>query len=378
MTVTVRSFAKINLGLYIGAARADGYHDLRTVYQTLALYDVIRVSVGRGSGIEIVCKNRDPRVPLDSSNTCYRMAERVLDELGAKGRVSIEIEKRLPVQGGVGAASSNAVATMVGLERALKKKLSGASRLRIAAEIGSDLPLFLVGGTTLGVGRGEEVYPLPDLPSLPMVLVTPQVGVSTPKAFADWDALVPRERAAELRSAWTGGGARLHTSSTSSWAEHRSAGRTRAPVPTLAWTGEDARRSTNSDQLTGQLASDRLFEVGCVLSSWLSGCPNTGASARGGSLAGNLLLDLVRTGIENDFEKVVFPQYPELRDIKGALERAGSRYASLSGSGSTLYGLFRSPADAAKAANRLRKQGLKAMATRTLTRYEYWKRILDC
>jgi 4-diphosphocytidyl-2-C-methyl-D-erythritol kinase len=129
--------------------------------------------------------------------------------------------------------------------------------------------------------------------------------------------------------------------------------------------------------LTRPLASDRLFEVGCALSAWLSGLPNTGASAKGGSRAGNLLLDLVRTGIENDFEKVVFPQYPELRDIKGALERAGSSYASLSGSGSTLYGLFRSPADAAKAANRLRKQGLKAVATRTLTRSQHWKRILD-
>jgi len=115
-----------------------------------------------------------------------------------------------------------------------------------------------------------------------------------------------------------------------------------------------------------------------VLSAWLSGYPNTGASAKGGSRAGNLLLDLVRTGIENDFEKVVFPQYPELRDIKGALERAGSSYASLSGSGSTLYGLFRSSAGAAKAAKRLQKQGLKAVATRTLTRQQYGKRILEC
>jgi len=339
MTIAVRSFAKINLGLYIGAARADGYHDLRTVYQTIALHDVIRVSVGRGSGIEILCKNKDPRVPLDSSNTCYRIAERVLDELGAKGQVTVEIEKRLPVQGGLGAASSNAVATLVALERALKKKLSGPARLRIAAEIGSDLPLFLVGGTALGVGRGEEVYPLPDLPSVAMVVVTPEVGVSTPRAFADWDARV--ESGAELRSA----------------------GQPRAAVPTR-------------QQLTRPGASDRLFEVGCVLSAWLSGSPNTGAPAKGGSRAGSLLLDLVRTGIENDFEKVVFPQYPELRDIKGALERAGSRYTSLSGSGSTLYGLFRSLADAAKAASRLRKQGLKAVATSTLTRQQYWKKSL--
>jgi 4-diphosphocytidyl-2-C-methyl-D-erythritol kinase len=339
MTVAVRSFAKINLGLYVGAARADGYHDLRTVYQTIALHDVIRVSVGRGSGIEIACKNKDPRVPLDSSNTCYRMAERVLDELGAKGRVSVEIEKRLPVQGGLGAASSNAVATMVALElvlkktRTLKKKLSGPTRLRIAAEVGSDLPLFLVGGTALGVGRGEEVYPLPDLPSVPMVVAVPEVGVSTAQAFAEWDALIQGERAAELRS-------------------------------------------TDGERLTRAGASDRLFEVGCALSAWLSGSPNTGAPAKGGSRAGSLLLDLVRTGIENDFEKVVFPQYPELRDIKGALERAGARYTSLSGSGSTLYGLFRSPADAAKAASRLRKQGVRAEATSTLTRQQYWKKSL--
>ena len=333
MTVAVRSFAKINLGLYIGARRADGFHDLRTVYQTIALHDVIRVGISRGNGIEIVCT--DPRVPLDSSNTCYRMAERVLDELGAKSKVSIVIEKRLPVQGGLGAASSNAVATLLALELALKKKLPGAMRLRLAAAVGSDLPLFLIGGTSLGVGRGEEVYPLPDLDSVAMVVVTPEVGVSTPRAFADWDALA-------------GGG--HHT--------------------TLHHTA-----------LTHSGSSDRLFEVGCVLSSWLTGSnnsyPNTGASAKGGSRPGNLLSELVRTGIENDFEKVVFSQYPELRDIKGALVRAGAGYASLSGSGSTLYGLFRSPADAVEAASRLRGSGLRAVATRTLTRPQYWTRILD-
>jgi 4-diphosphocytidyl-2-C-methyl-D-erythritol kinase len=113
-----------------------------------------------------------------------------------------------------------------------------------------------------------------------------------------------------------------------------------------------------------------------VLSSWLSGNPNTGASAKGGSRAGKLLSDLVRTGIENDFERVVFTKYPELRDIKCGLERAGASYASLSGSGSTLYGLFRTPAEAAKAVSRLRKQGLKAVATRTLTRAEYWKEFV--
>src|SRR6202140_523646 len=336
-TVAVRSFAKINFGLYIGAARADGFHELRTVYQTIALHDLIRVSVRRGSGIEILCTNKDPRVPLDSSNTCYRLTELVL--------------------GGLGAASSNAVATMIALERALKKKLSPVARLKIAAEVGSDLPLFLVGGTVLGVGRGEEVYPLADLPSVSIVIVTPELGVSTPLAFADWDALVSSHLRGDGASPRLGGAEPHHHTS-----------------------------HTSRKRLTGSAGSDRLFEVGCLLSGWLtgssntdsnkSGYPNTGASAKGGSRAGKLLSDLVRTGIENDFEKVVFPQYPELRDIKGALERAGAKYASLSGSGSTLYGIFRSRGDAAKAAKRLQKQGVKAVVTSTLTRQRYWKAVV--
>jgi 4-diphosphocytidyl-2-C-methyl-D-erythritol kinase len=176
MTVTVRSFAKINFGLCIGGLRPDGFHDLRTVYQTVALHDVIRVQVGRGTGIEVRCD--DERVPKDASNTCYRIVERAMAALRARGRVTITIEKRLPVQGGLGAGSGNAAAALLALERALKKKLSGAEKLHIAAEVGSDLPLFLVGGTALGVGRGEEVYPLPDVPSTHCVVVTPEIGVS--------------------------------------------------------------------------------------------------------------------------------------------------------------------------------------------------------
>ena len=107
--------------------------------------------VGKGAGIEI--RSADSRVPTDATNTCYRIVERAMDALGAKGRVTIEIEKRLPVQGGLGGASANAVGTLLALERALRKRLPQGERLRIAAEVGSDLPLFLVGGTVLGVER---------------------------------------------------------------------------------------------------------------------------------------------------------------------------------------------------------------------------------
>src|SRR5579863_399861 len=233
MTVTVRSFAKINLGLRIGAAREDGFHELLTVYQTIALHDVIRVSVERGSGIEIHCE--DPRVPKDESNTCFRIVEKALEALRARGRVVVEIEKRLPVQGGLGGASANAGACLVALERALKKQLPAEEQFRIAAEVGSDVPLFLVGGTVLGVGRGEQVYPLPDLPAMACVVVTPEVGVSTPKAFAEWDRLCGAGAAAR------GAAPLLRGSEKQQPAELRSAGQPRAAVPTKPGTDECVR-----------------------------------------------------------------------------------------------------------------------------------------
>ncbi|MFZ0805181.1 MAG: 4-(cytidine 5'-diphospho)-2-C-methyl-D-erythritol kinase [Candidatus Sulfotelmatobacter sp.] len=364
MPVTVRSFAKINLGLRIGAARPDGFHELLTVYQTIALHDIIRVSVHRGRGIEIVCT--DPRVPRDESNTCYRIVDSALSALRAKGRVVVEIEKHLPVQGGLGGASTNAVATLLALERALKKTLPAAERFRIAAEVGSDLPLFLIGGIVLGVGRGEQVYPLPDLPAMPCVVVTPEVGVSTPRAFADWDRLcgagTPAREAAPVQPG-------SERTAKQNPAELRSAGQPGTAVPTRA-----------GNKLTPTPASDRMNELGCGLSAWLSEPYSSAPSnvvARGGR-AGNPLLWLVRAGIKNDFEEVVFPEYPELCDGKRALMRAGAKYASLSGSGSTLYGLFASRPSALAAARKLRKQGWAARATATLTRPQYWSRIFDC
>jgi len=333
MTVSVRSFAKINLGLRIGAPRPDGFHQLLTVYQTIALHDVIRVTLTRGSGIEIRCA--DARVPTDESNTCFCVVDRAMQALGTERRVRIDIEKRLPVQGGLGGASANAVATLLALERALKKSLPAAVRFGIAAEVGSDLPLFLIGGTALGVGRGEQVYPLPDLPSIPCVIVTPEIGVSTPKAFAAWD-----ERYGEGALAREGPGS----------------------------------LSGAHPELTLSAPSDRMNELSRELSAWLS-MPYSGAPSRWlkrGGRAGNPLLWLVRAGIKNDFEEVVFPEYPELREGKHALERAGAEYASLSGSGSTLYGLFASREGAARAAAKLRKQGWAAQATATLPRPRYW------
>jgi len=378
MTVQVRSFAKFNLGLRIGAAREDGFHELLTVYQTLALHDVVRVSVARGSGIEIRCE--DPRVPCDASNTCYRVVEKAMCALRAKGRVVIEIEKRLPVQGGMGGASSNAVAALLGLERALKKSLPAVERFRIAAEVGSDLPLFLVGGTALGVGRGERVYPLEDFPAMACVVVTPEVGVSTPKAFAEWDRVMARglkpgsnkrsDAALKRRSST---GASTTDSATDSdtesakFAELRSVEQPRAAVPTQDFFSPP-------DKLTADGSFDRMTELGLRLSAGLSES-YSGAPRRQRGRAENPLLALVRAGIENDFERVVFPEYPELSEAKEALVRSGAKHASLSGSGSTLYGLFGSRAAARVAAAGLRRQGWAAQSTVTLPRSGYWGRV---
>jgi 4-diphosphocytidyl-2-C-methyl-D-erythritol kinase len=327
------SFAKVNLGLKIGARRPDGFHELRTVYQTLALHDRIGVEVRAGSGIEVRCA--DPRVPRDRTNTCYKTADRVMKAAGTTSKIVIEIEKQLPVQGGLGAASSNAVVTMLALERALDIELSQSDKLRIAAEVGSDLPLFLVGGTVLGLGRGERVYALSDLPVLHLVVVTPPVGISTPRAFARWDELgVASQEPAEERQLTGLRFPRTIDQSSES---------------VLDWLAEYVQQA----------------EIG----------PASGVPADSGDRAETLLLDLVRTGIENDFERVVFPEYPELREVKELLQREGAQWASLSGSGSTLYGIFASADEASAVAERMRTAGHAAVATTSLTRDEYWKAI---
>jgi 4-diphosphocytidyl-2-C-methyl-D-erythritol kinase len=394
MPIAVRSFAKINLGLRIGAVRPDGFHELRTVYQTIALHDIIRVDVVSGSGIEIRCE--DTRVPKDDSNTCYRIVQLAMPALKTRGRVVIEIEKRLPVQGGLGGASANAVATLLALERAVKKNLQAAERLRIAAEVGSDLPLFLIGGTILGVGHGEEVYPLQDLPPIPCVIATPAIGVSTPKAFADWDELIGRAAKPVSETAIgtaeavlfpeTTSGREGHDFSRAETLQKKLASGQTSEYRSARTAKRDRPHASSADsKLTLPPASDRMGKFGRVLSAWLgglsqikSGRASTGVPvSKGRGRAETPLLDLVRTGIENDFERVVFPKYPELREVKRVLERAGAVYASLSGSGSAIYGLFASREAAVKAAARLREDGTPAVATTTLTRQQYWNKIFD-
>jgi 4-diphosphocytidyl-2-C-methyl-D-erythritol kinase len=204
------------------------------------------------------------------------------------------------------------------------------------------VPLFLIGGTILGLDRGQEVYPLPDLESLWCVVAAPALGVSTPQAFRDWDALCA------------------------------------------------------SEGLTAQASTDKLNELSrAYASAFGGGIPgkqhevgSSGVLLNEEDLAGPQGSALVRTGItswiQNDFERVVFRQHPSLAEIKRILADAGTPeaalHASLSGSGSALFGLYHAREDAEAALGRLerfREVEVRSILTRTLPRMEYWSRMLE-
>lgn len=352
MSTRIRSHAKINLGLAIGPARADGYHALATIYQTLAIHDLVNVTakpLANGAACHIVITCTNPRVPCDARNTCWKMVERALVRLKIAAQVSIHIEKRLPVQGGLGAGSANAAAALIGLEKELGVTLPAAERLAIAAEVGSDVPLFLIGGTVLGLGRGEEVEPLPDLPQTHCVLAVPSIGVSTPQAFRDWDQ---RQ------------------------AQNQADSEAQNPAYPTGRAG---------NKLTADPASDRLKLLGRTWTAALAGSQGSVANATGVfparaeiDRAENLLLELVRAGIVNDFEPIVFTQYPSLHGILETLKKdfgngTTAIYAALSGSGSALFGLYATAAESQAAAERLAAQGVSALKTKFVGREEYWR-----
>jgi 4-diphosphocytidyl-2-C-methyl-D-erythritol kinase len=360
MPTRVRSYSKINLGLAIGPVRPDGFHGLTTLYQTLDLHDLVIVRARRAAESRITLIANHPFVPIDNRNTAWRMVERCLERLGITAEVEITIEKNLPVQGGIGAGSANAVAALLGFERELGLALPGVQRLELAAEIGSDVPLFLLGGAVVGLGRGEQVIPFPDLPRAHCVVAVPSIGVSTAAAYKEWDVRYAAESATaekltsapkldklnELSLAYAS------LSSVTGNSKPGTSGILRDPIPANSEKKQDLPDKNRTDALN--------------------------------DLAENTLLALVRTGIgndglHNDFEDIVFPQYPSLRETKRQLMGSDSGspalHAALSGSGSALFGLYRSEADAKAAQQRVQDSGVKVFVTETLPRADYWARM---
>src|SRR5262249_42730583 len=185
--VAVRAHAKINLDLRVLGTRADGFHELRTVFQALSLHDVI-TCVPREGRFAIECSVAG--VPLDDSNLIWRAAARLWRALrrpGSPSGVAVRLDKQIPLQAGLGGGSADAAAALVALAKLWRGNVRPSQLTDIAAALGADVPFFLSCGTALGLGRGDEVYPLADLPRHWIVLVIPGFGVSTSDAYGWYD-----------------------------------------------------------------------------------------------------------------------------------------------------------------------------------------------
>jgi len=288
--VTVRAHAKVNLSLRITGSRPDGCHELRTVFQALALHDTL-TCVGRPGSLSLRSNARG--LPLDESNLVWKAAAALwalLRRPSPPRDVSITIEKRIPLQSGLGGGSADAAATLLALARVWKTEVPLPALVSAAEGLGADVPFFLVGGAALGLGRGEVLYPLADLPRLHVVLVLPAFGVSTGEAYRWYD---------------------------------------------------DAHADGNRPAVT---AGDRR-----IPGSW----PASAAE------------------VVNDLEPPVIERHPEIAVVKAALMAAGAEAAAMSGSGSSVFGLFSSRSRAARAAADLRRRGWQGLLTRTVGHEEY-------
>ena len=294
--IRIRAFAKINLGLHVLGRRTDGYHELRTIFQSIALHDTLTISSADGP-FEVECD--DPRCPRDRGNLAWRAAEALAEATGRKrlSNVQVHIRKRIPLQGGLGGGSADAAAALRGLALHWRVRMSDDRLKAVGAGLGADVPFFFEGGRVLGLGRGDLLFPLLERPSHAAVLVIPEHGVSTKDAY-DWHD----ESLDQVR---VGGAAGVRT------------------------------RYALTDVRVEPLEKAELV---------------------------------------NDLQTVVSARRPEIGQAVAALHRCGALHAAMSGSGSTVFGLFKHSTDARQAASRLQIAGCRTLLTRTLSRLEYQTR----
>src|SRR5581483_2736528 len=175
----VRALAKINLDLRVLGKRPDGYHELRTIFQTISLADTIEIAFTPQPKTSIELE--DPHGIPD--NLVVRAARLVMGAARVHGKVEIRLTKRIPMGAGLGGGSSDAAAVLLALPVLAGRILSLPTLSDLAAQLGSDVTFFLQGGTAVGIGRGSEVFPMPDIPARPGVLIAPGVHVSTADAY---------------------------------------------------------------------------------------------------------------------------------------------------------------------------------------------------
>jgi len=183
--VRIPAYAKINLRLDVLGKRADGFHELRTIFQSISLHDELRLRASRQPGIALTILGNETllREPVER-NLVYRAVNALRRELKIRGGVEIELKKKIPAGRGLGGGSSDAAAALLGYLRLTGKKMRAARLLEIAASLGADVPFFLLGGRALGANKGDEIYPLPDIAKLHVLVVSPEdIHVPTPDAY---------------------------------------------------------------------------------------------------------------------------------------------------------------------------------------------------
>ena len=210
-SLILRPSAKINLTLRVGPRRADGYHDVETLLQSIAISDVLTFTARRGP---FALATRAPGVPADQSNLIWKAAAAFWRALGRDGEprdVHVKLEKHIPAAAGLGGGSANAAAALVGLNQIWDARRPRRELLRIAATLGSDIPFFLQCGTAIGTGRGETLFPVDDLSRQGVIVIKPSFGVATADAYRwlDDDRLRigqpgEREIGQDLEGAWPG------------------------------------------------------------------------------------------------------------------------------------------------------------------------------
>ena len=187
-SVSLPAFAKINLDLRVLGTRPDGFHDLKTVFQSLMLFDNVTVTLRRGP-LAVTCD--EPDIPTDRRNLVWKAASLLhhvsTGKTSAPRDLAIDVRKRIPSEAGLGGGSADAAMTLLALNALWKLDLDLGTLTRISARLGADVPYFLVGGTALGLGRGDDIYPLADMPPVHVVVLRPGFGVSTADAYRWFD-----------------------------------------------------------------------------------------------------------------------------------------------------------------------------------------------
>ncbi|MBI1748100.1 MAG: 4-(cytidine 5'-diphospho)-2-C-methyl-D-erythritol kinase [Acidobacteria bacterium] len=180
-TITVRSFAKINLGLEVLNRRPDGYHEIRTIFQTVSLHDTLHIRRAAVGDLNFTC---EPPVLSDGpENLVLRAASLLREHFRPRWGATISLIKRIPIGAGLGGGSSNAAVTLLALNRLWHLNLPVSALQEPARALGADVPFFLWGGTAIGIGRGDEVYPCASVSPFHAVLIYPGTSVSTRAAY---------------------------------------------------------------------------------------------------------------------------------------------------------------------------------------------------